>query len=280
MLVMRWVGVVSLRGAPLALPTFATLFKSFFDCGRAVRCLLPLASGQFLHLCVLYGYQGADTDAEQLALTDQLFGAALGELHTVALGQPCLLVGDFNVEPTKIPCLAKGISAGLWIDFGEAWAIAAGLHPAPTCKRSWTAVGGHRRDFVLGCPLAAAAILSCNVQPDRWIAPHLAVRALFDYGRWESWVTQPVRCTLLWPASWLPAVDKSRVLSLLRFRGFGRFMLSGFSLCLVVMLFCLMSLLVWMMFLWLGLSGRGLLRLHLLMLIDLVVALFLLGFWF
>ena len=36
------VGVVSLRGAPLALPTFVTAqFKSFFDCGRAVRCLLP-----------------------------------------------------------------------------------------------------------------------------------------------------------------------------------------------------------------------------------------------
>ena len=64
-----------MRGAPLALPTFVLLlsFKSFFDCGRAVRCLLPLASGRFLHLCVLYGYQGADTDPEQLALTDQLF---------------------------------------------------------------------------------------------------------------------------------------------------------------------------------------------------------------
>ena len=62
------VGVVSLRGAPLALPTFVTSqFKSFFDCGRAVRCLLPLASGRFLHLFVLYGYQGADSDAEQLA---------------------------------------------------------------------------------------------------------------------------------------------------------------------------------------------------------------------
>ena len=97
-----------MRGAPLALPMLATAqFKSFFDCGRAVRCLLPLASGRFLHLCVLYGYQGADTDAEQFALTDQLFDAALGEL----CGQPCLLVGDFNVEPTKIPCLAKGISA-------------------------------------------------------------------------------------------------------------------------------------------------------------------------
>ena len=203
------VGVFSLRGALLALPLFVTAqFKSFFDCGRAVRCLLPLASGRFLHLCDLYGYQGADTDAEQLALTDQMFDAALGELHTVAYGQPCLLVGDFNVEPTKILCLAKGISAGLWVDFGEAWAHAAGLHPVPTCKRSWTAVGGHRRDFVLGCPLAAAALLSCKVQQDRWIVPHLAVRALFDFGRWESWVTQPVRCTL-WPASWLPVADKT-----------------------------------------------------------------------
>ena len=41
--------------------------------------------------------------------------------------------------------------------------------------------------------------------------------------------------------------------------------MSGFGLCLGVTLFCLMSLLVWMMSLWLGLSGQGLLRLHLLM---------------
>ena len=107
------VGVVSLCGAPLASPSFATAqFKSFFDCGRAVRCMLPLASGRFLHLFVLYGYQGADADAEQLALTEQLFDAALGELSVVARGQPCMLVGDFNVEPSKIPCLAIGISAG------------------------------------------------------------------------------------------------------------------------------------------------------------------------
>ena len=37
------------------------------------------------------------------ALTDQLFDAALGEVSVVARGQPCLLVGDFNVEATKIP---------------------------------------------------------------------------------------------------------------------------------------------------------------------------------
>ena len=111
------VGVVSLRGAPLSLPSFATAqFQRFFDCGRAVRCVLPLGGGRIMHLVVLYGYQGADRDPERLALTDQLLDAALGELACVAREQPCLLVGDFNVEPTKIPCLAKGIMAGLWVD--------------------------------------------------------------------------------------------------------------------------------------------------------------------
>ena len=66
-------GVISMRGAPVALRTFATAqFKRFFDCGRVVRCMLPLGAGRFMRLVVLYGYQGADADAEQLALTDQV----------------------------------------------------------------------------------------------------------------------------------------------------------------------------------------------------------------
>ena len=273
------VGVVGMRGAPPALPSFATAqYKSFFDCGRAVRCLLPLAAGRFMHLFVLYDYQGADADAEQLALTEQLFDAALGELHVVARGQPCLLVCDFNVEPTKIPCLAKGMSVGLWVDFEEAWALAAGLQPTPTCKRDWTAAGGRRRDFVIGCPLAAAAILSCKVQPDRWIAPHLAIRALFDYCRWESWVTQPVQRTPFGLLLGCLLLTKVIVPSRLRFREFGRFMMSIFSLCLVRMPLCLMSLLVWDDVSMAWLSGLGLLSLRLLMHLGSVVVLFLLGF--
>ena len=109
------VGVIRMRGAPVALPSFAAAqFKLFFDCGQTVRCMLPLGTGRFMHLFVLYGYQGADTDAEQLAITEQLFDAALGEVSVVARGQPCMIVGDFNAEPTKIPCLAKR-------DFG--WAL-------------------------------------------------------------------------------------------------------------------------------------------------------------
>ena len=78
---------------------------------------------------VLYGYQGADTDAEQLALIEQLFDAALAELAVVARGSPCLLAGDFNVEPTKIPCLVKGSRLGS----GLIWMLLVCCSRASSC---------------------------------------------------------------------------------------------------------------------------------------------------
>ena len=134
----------------------------------------------------------------------------LGELGVVARGQPCILVGDFIVEPTKIPCLAKGISAGPWVNLEASWALASGGQPAPDCKRAWNSCGDHRRDFTVGCPLAIAAVLSCRVQSGRWIAPRPAVGTLFDCGQ--------VQRTPLWLASWLLAVDQSMGSSRLRFR--------------------------------------------------------------
>ena len=75
------VEVATMKSALVAFPTLATAqFQLFFDCGRAVRCLLPSGESRFMQLAVLYGYQDADCDAEQLALTEQLFGAASGEL--------------------------------------------------------------------------------------------------------------------------------------------------------------------------------------------------------
>ena len=169
-----------MRGAPLSLPSFATArFQSFFDCGRALRCVLPLGGGRIMHLVVLYCYQGADRDPEQLALTDQLLDAALGELACVAREQPCLLVGDFNVEATKIPCLAKGIMAGLWVDLEASWALASGRAPGVTCKLDFESSVGSRLDFMVGCPRVAAAVSGCGVLTDRWVVPHFAVRSSF-----------------------------------------------------------------------------------------------------
>ena len=58
--------------------------------------------------------RGADTDSEQLALTDQLFDAALGELYVAALGQPCLLGWGFQRGAHQNPLPGKR-------DFG--WAL-------------------------------------------------------------------------------------------------------------------------------------------------------------
>ena len=69
---------------------------------------------------------------------------------------------------------------------------------------------GSRRDFMVGCPCVAAAVSGCEVMRDRWVVPHFAVRTCFDYFRWLARVSLPVQRTPLWPASWLPVLDKSR----------------------------------------------------------------------
>ena len=61
------VGVVSLAGAPLALPSFVTpQFREFLRLGRVLRTTLPTGKGGVVHLFVVYGYQGAEEDADQL----------------------------------------------------------------------------------------------------------------------------------------------------------------------------------------------------------------------
>ena len=140
----------------------------------------------------------------------QLTDAALSELAVVARGRPYLIVGDFSEKPTKIPSLAKGITAGLWVDLEARWAFASGSEPAVTCKRTWASDFGNRRDFQIGCPLCAAAVRSCSVSVERWIQRHLAVMSWFGAERWTAKVTQPVRFTHLWPASWVSTVDISR----------------------------------------------------------------------
>ena len=120
---------------------------------------------------------------------------------------------------------------GSGLTFDASWVLASGEHPAPACKRAWNASGGHRRDFMVGCPLAAAAVLSCKVQPDRSVAPHLAVRTfLIAVG---GLVVLLGRCSVLLyglPLGCL-LLTRARGLSRLRFRGFGKSMMSVCSSC-------------------------------------------------
>ena len=110
------VGVVSLGGAPLAPPSFVTPeFREFFRLGRVLRTTLPTGRGGVVHLFVVYGYQGAEEDADKLRLTDRLLQAVLAEAQVVCIGQPMLIAGDLNADPAVIPCLAKGLLVSMLI---------------------------------------------------------------------------------------------------------------------------------------------------------------------
>ena len=116
------VGVIRLRGASLSRPTFATAqFKRFFDCGRAVRCMVPLGLGRFMHLVVLYGFQGADSDAEQLSLTEQLFDL-LWVSSVLFLGDSLAYwLGISTWSPPKSLAWQKGFRLGsgvIWRQLG------------------------------------------------------------------------------------------------------------------------------------------------------------------
>ena len=86
------VGVISLHGAPLSLPTLCDpSFKEFFfRLGRSMRVVLPLGNGGIAHLFIIYGYQGAESDPEKLTLTDNLLTAVLAEAKVCCAGQPVI----------------------------------------------------------------------------------------------------------------------------------------------------------------------------------------------
>ena len=86
-----------------------------------------------VHLFVVYGYQGAEEDADQLELTDRLLQAVLAEAQVVCVGQPVLIAGDLNADPSVIHCLAKGISAGRFVDLALAFSRGAGTAPVASC---------------------------------------------------------------------------------------------------------------------------------------------------
>ena len=190
------VGVVIIRGALVALPTFAAAqFKRFFDCGRAVRCLLPLGGRRFMHLFVLNAYQGADTDAEQLALNEQLFDAAWSGLGWLHGSSPVCLLATSTWSPPKFLPWQKGfrLGSGLILRLLGLWLLVCNLLPL----------------------VSGIGVLVVVTEGTLFLVALLPLLLFFPAGF-------SLTGTSLWPASWLP--------SWLRFKGFGRFMVSVFSL--------------------------------------------------
>ena len=186
----------------MTLPSFVTAeFREFFRLGRVLRTTLPTGKGGVAHLFVAYGYQGAEEDAEKLRLTDCLLQAVFAEAQVVCICQPMLIAGDLNADPAVIPCLAKGISAGRYVDLALAHPLGAGLTPDVTCRFNSEEGTGSRRDFFVGCPNALAASNAWYVT-DRWFSLHFSVVARFRIDAWMADVACPVVCQPVWPACW------------------------------------------------------------------------------
>ena len=119
-------------------------------------------------------------------MTEQLFDAALGELGVVALreGGGCydwLGTSTWRTHQNPLPG-KRDFGWALGSIWKSAWAFACPVCPLlVTCKRAWGASGGHRRDFMVGCPLAAAAVVLAEFCPTGigGLVPHLAVWACF-----------------------------------------------------------------------------------------------------
>ena len=205
--------------------------------GRVLRTTLPTGKGGVVHLFVVYGYQGAEEDAEKLRLTDRLLQAVLAGAQVVCLGQPLLIAGDLNADPAVIPCLAKGVSAGRFIDLALAHSLGVGSMPGITCTLNREDGSGSRRDFLVGCPNALAASYACGVT-DRWFLPHFSVLARFRIDAWMADVACPIACQPIWHlADWILLIDPlRRPLALFRMSGMFTEMHLGWFLMMLYLL--------------------------------------------
>ena len=161
-----------------------------------------------VHLFVVCGFQGAEEDAEKLQLTDRLLQAVLAEAQVVCVGQPMQIAGGLNADPAVIPCLAKGISAGRYVDLALAYSLGAGLTPDVTCRFSREEGTGSRRISLSDVPmLLLHLMLVMSLIGDLLLT--FSVLARFRSGAWMADVACPVACQPVWPACWLDTSDRS-----------------------------------------------------------------------
>ena len=157
---------------------------------------------------VMYGYQGPEEDAEKLQLTDKLLQAVLAEAQVVCTGQLVLIAGDLNGDPAVILCLAKGFSAGRFVDLALAYSLGEEKRPDALCKFRLEDCAGSRRDFILDCSNALSASTACKVT-DRWFALHFSWFSTCGIDGWLPEASCTVVSQPLWPACWIDTPERS-----------------------------------------------------------------------
>ena len=126
-------------------------------------------------------------------------------------GQPVILVGDLNADPSVIPSLAEGLSDGAWIDVEKAFATGKGVAPALTCvSSSWVRKKAHARTSLLLALLQRRPPLHVAFCQIAGFPSHFAFRTDFSLSAWDATVEMARVYSPLWPACWVDGPDRSR----------------------------------------------------------------------
>ena len=144
------------------------------------------------------------------------------------IGQPMLIAGDLNADPAVIPCLAKGISAGRYVDLAPAYSLGAGRIPDATCRFNRENGTGSRRISLSGVPMLLLHLMLVMSLIGGLL---LTFQFLLAFALVPGWLTLLARlyASLFVPACWFWTllIDPPRLLLVLS-RMSGRFL--GMSL--------------------------------------------------
>eukprot|EP01063_Lacrimia_lanifica_P034952 TRINITY_DN6567_c0_g2_i2.p1 TRINITY_DN6567_c0_g2~~TRINITY_DN6567_c0_g2_i2.p1 ORF type:complete len:437 (-),score=-8.53 TRINITY_DN6567_c0_g2_i2:183-1493(-) len=139
------VGVLVRKGVTVRTvrPTSTAAYEALYDTRRVVHTMIHRDSattkrGRWVHIIVMYGPSGDETEAIDLQDRVWQYAASLGEV-------PILVMGDFNVDLDESP-LCDAVRAQGWVDAAAQHAAQRGQSPEPTTHGRRTRGSGDDRD--------------------------------------------------------------------------------------------------------------------------------------
>lgn len=147
--------------------------RRLWESGRWVNVAVAVADGrQVLHVMSVYGYTGASANnvakRQNERLLQDVFETAV-ELGNV----PVMILGDFNVDPSRSATIQNALSTRGWRDVATKIAEATGHPVVATCFKS---PSGTRIDAAI-YTCAAAVVSDFSVLQDSGLPTHRPIVA-------------------------------------------------------------------------------------------------------
>ena len=160
-------------------PIRSALLLEAVETGRVDFSAIKVCQGHYLPIFNIYGYTGGHTNRIAAARTDALLAAALDELRFLP-ECPCLVLGDFNAEPSDLPTLRKVTGLG-WTNLGASAEMWNQLPNVPTCRAPNVSGPGTVRDYIIASPMCLPLITHFAVHSDEAFATHSVLECTLDF---------------------------------------------------------------------------------------------------